>query len=193
MLTQRKSHRQTTTLVRPGQFVRTSVATYLVILVSAVCWCVALLFPPLLLAAGGGWREAGFVLYQPFHSICHQLTGRSFTMFGAPLAVCIRCSAIYFGFLFGTLLYLPLRPHIASMVQKRWPLIFSVFPMIVDVVLDMLGVHASTGATRLITGMLFGVVVPFYIIPAAQEAMHELLTASRFFAHADIKKGSIHA
>ena len=65
--------------------------------------------------------------------------------------------------------------------------------MLVDVALDECGVHAASGATRLITGGLFGVVVPFYIIPAAQEAMYELLAASRFFTPPEAKKGSIHA
>jgi uncharacterized membrane protein len=72
-------------------------------------------------------------------------------------------------------------------------LIVSILPLLADGVLDMLGVHTSTEATRLLTGSFFGVVVPFYIIPAAQEAMQEILAASRFFPPSDVKKGSTHA
>jgi uncharacterized membrane protein len=132
-------------------------------------------------------------LYQPFHTICHQLTERSIHVLGTPLAVCMRCSAIYFGFLFGTILYLPMRSFGVLITERRVLLIVSILPLLADVVLDVLGVHASTGATRLMTGSLFGAVVPFYIIPAAQEATQELLAASRFFSPSGVKKGSIHA
>jgi uncharacterized membrane protein len=172
--------------------VRSSVITYLLILGGTILWCVALVLPPLLLSAGGAWGVAGIALYQPFHTICHQLAERSIYVLGAPLAVCMRCSAIYFGFLFGTILYLPARFFGVSITGGRVLLVVSILPLLADVVLDVLGVHASTGATRLITGSLFGVVVPFYVIPAAQEAMQELLAASRFFIPS-VRKGSIHA
>ena len=170
-----------------------SVIAYLVILGGALLWCAALVLPPLLLSAGGAWGVVGIALYGPFHTICHQLTERSFHILGAPLAVCIRCSAIYFGFLFGTILYLPVRLFGVSITETRGMLFVSILPLLVDGVLDLLGVHASTGAARLMTGSFFGVVVPFYVIPAAQEAMQELLAASRFFIPSDIKKGSTHA
>lgn len=170
-----------------------SVITYLLILGGTVLWCVALVLPPLLLSAGGAWGVVGIALYHPFHTICHQMPERSMYILGAPLAVCLRCSAIYFGFLIGTILYLPVRSFGVSITERRGPLIVSILPLLADVVLDVLGMHASTGATRLITGSLFGVVVPFYVIPAAQEAMQELLAAPRFPKPFDVKKGSIHA
>jgi uncharacterized membrane protein len=172
---------------------KTSVIAYLLILGGAVLWCVALVLPPLFLSAAGAWGAVGILLYHPFHTLCHQLPERSIYILGAPLAVCMRCSAIYFGFLLGTVLYPPMRSFGVLITERRGPLIVSILLLLADVVLDVLGVHASTGATRLMTGSLFGVVVPFYIIPAAQEAMREFLAASRFIAPSDVKKGSIHA
>jgi uncharacterized membrane protein len=190
-----KSDRPLITLNSPTlkHIMKTSVITYSIILGGAILWCGVLVLPPLLLSAGGAWGAVGIALYQSFHTICHQLTERSIYIFGAPLAVCMRCSAIYFGFLFGTILFVPLRLFSVAVSERRVLLIISILPLLADVVLDVLGVHASTGATRLITGLLFGVVVPFYIIPAAQEAAQELLAASRFFTPSDVKKGSIHA
>lgn len=170
-----------------------STITYLVILAGAALWCFALVLPPLLLSAGGGWDVVGVALYQPFHRICHQLADRSFHIFGSPLAVCIRCTAIYAGFLLGTLLYLPARSAGLTLSDRRAVLIVSVIPMLVDVMLDGFGLHASTTATRLFTGSVFGMIVPFYIIPSAQEAVQELLAASRVFSPSDARKGSTDA
>ena len=175
------------------RLLKVSTITYLIILGGAVLWCLALMLPPLLLSAGGGWAAVGAVLYQPFHRICHQLADRSFWICGAPLAVCMRCSAIYFGFLLGTVLYLPASSAGIALSNRRALLICSVVPMVVDVMVDVLGVQASTAATRVMTGLFFGIVVPFYIIPAAQEAVQEYVAASRFFSSSDVKKGTIHA
>ena len=172
---------------------KTSTITYLAILGGAVLWCFALVLPPILLSLGGGWEVVGVALYQPFHRICHQLPDRSFQILGASFAVCIRCTAIYFGFLLGTLLYLPACSAGISLSNKRAILISSVIPMLVDVMLDAFGLHASTAVTRVMTGSVFGIIVPLYVIPAAQEAVQEFVAASRFFSPSDAKKGSIHA
>jgi uncharacterized membrane protein len=135
----------------------------------------------------------GIILYQPFHTICHQLSDRTLHIFGLPLAVCMRCTAIYFGFLLGTLLYLPLRSFGVLIAEKRALLLSLAVPMLIDVALDEMGVHSSTAATRLMTGLFFGVIIPFYVIPAAQEAVQELVAASRHFTPTEVKKGSFHA
>jgi uncharacterized membrane protein len=173
--------------------VKISTVTYLVILAGAILWCAAFVLPPVLVSAEGAWSVVGIALYQPFRTICHQLPERSLHILGAQLAVCMRCSAIYVGFLFGTIFYLPIGKRGQSISDKRALLMASVLLMVLDVVLDEFGIHASTDATRLITGSLFGIVVPFYIIPAAQEAVQELVAASRFLTSSDVKKGSIHA
>src|SRR5262249_10368205 len=49
-------------------------------------------------------------VYAFFSLICHQNPARSWELFGNPLAVCIRCASIYFGF-FGALL-LPFAPNV---------------------------------------------------------------------------------
>jgi uncharacterized membrane protein len=62
----------------------------------AALWCSAILAAPY-------WDVAP--LYMFFSIICHQQPARSWTIAGEPLAVCIRCTAIYFGFFAGLLFH----------------------------------------------------------------------------------------
>ena len=59
-------------------------------------WCVAILAAPL-------WNLAPVYLF--FSIICHQQPARSWIIAGEPLAVCIRCTAVYFGFFAGLLFH----------------------------------------------------------------------------------------
>ena len=158
-----------------------------------VAWCTAIVIPPMLLAAGGVWEVVGLGLYRLFHPICHQLDSRSFHLLGEPFAVCIRCSAIYLGFLAGVLVYPRISTVASQVYTRRAILLWSLLPMVVDVLLDELNVHSSNPTTRLVTGLLFGVIIPLYVIPSAQEAVQEIVSGSRFFSPSVIKKGSLHA
>jgi hypothetical protein len=81
----------------------------------------------------------------------------------------------------------------AQVYARRSILLWSLLPMVVDVVLDETTIHPSTAVTRLVTGLLFGTIIPFYIIPSAQEAVQEIVSSSRFFSSSVAKKGSLHA
>jgi uncharacterized membrane protein len=171
--------------------VRVATITYSVILVGAFLWCGALVLPPLLLASG--WYVSAGALYQFFQPICHQLPDRSFSIAGYPLAVCIRCSAIYFGFLAGSLVF----PLIVSwgerLGQYRIILCAVTLPMVLDVALDISGLHGSTDASRLYTGALFGVILPFFILPVARDAVQELVSPSKTHLPSEATKGTTHA
>jgi uncharacterized membrane protein len=66
-----------------------------VLIAGTAVWCAAILAAPL----------TGIpAFYEFFTIICHQQAGRSWHIFGEPLAVCIRCASIYFGFFAGLLL-----------------------------------------------------------------------------------------
>ncbi len=64
----------------------------------AALWLSAILVAPLVES-----RE----IYAFFALICHQIPGRSWFLGPEPLATCIRCTAIYAGFLIGLALRLP--------------------------------------------------------------------------------------
>ena len=95
-------------------------------------------------------------------------------MFGEQAGVCIRCFAIYFGFL----LSMSLLPFFKRLDKIRIPgakLFFIVLaPMVVDALLNDTGAHLSTTATRVFTGVLLGVVLPWFVVPAFLEAYSQL-------------------
>jgi uncharacterized membrane protein len=146
-------------------------ATYILLLVGAALWCATLVVAPLLVTFPGVPGAAGRLFYSFFHPICHQLSDRSFHLFGEPLAVCSRCASIYFAFLAGTLLY----PAVFDLRRPVFPhrafLLAAVLPMVIDICAGVFGVHEVTNTTRLFTGVVFGLVAPFYIVPAAIEAL----------------------
>ena len=63
--------------------------TYAVLLTASTLWCLSIVAAPVF---GLHW------LYEFYSRICHQIPARSWHLAGEPLAVCIRCSSIYFAF-----------------------------------------------------------------------------------------------
>ena len=152
--------------------------TYLVIAAGAALWCIMILLPALLKAAGGSSGQAGQIVAALFRPLCHQLDERSFHLFGVPLAVCSRCSSIYFGFLAGTLAYPLIRNLQTPVMPGRVFLAALVLPMLVDVGSGMIGLYEVSNATRAVTGGWFGILAPFLLIPGATEAVDQLLGTS---------------
>ncbi len=185
---------------------------YFILLSLVAVWCGLIIAAPLI---NGVSESAGSLVYQFFSRICHQLDERSFHLAGGKFAVCIRCSAIYFAFFAGIVLYpfvnitlrrrrgatapsqknllignLPVPTKnvgtpllqqggekssslLRPLPSRRW-LLLALLPMLVDVFLGFTGIHASTDITRLVTGSLFGVVLPWYILPVLFESLESL-------------------
>jgi uncharacterized membrane protein len=149
-----------------------SIRLYSFLIVLVGLWCIGILAAPLLKHAG--WVQNADILYSFFARVCHQDYARSFHVYGEKIGVCIRCSSIYFGFFLG-LITLPL---LLVLKRRKSPAIgfflFAVLPMIVDVFLNVTGIHPSTSMTRMITGALFGVSMPWFIVPMFIEACLQL-------------------
>jgi uncharacterized membrane protein len=149
--------------------------TYAVILSGTAAWCALIVLAPAA-TASAGFVPFGGVLYAFFSPLCHQIDTRSFHLFGEPLAVCGRCSAIYFGFLSGTIAY----PFARNLLRGARPgmsfLTVAAAPMILDVMLEVTGLHESSNALHAVTGAWFGVLIPFLIIPGAVEGISQLLS-----------------
>ena len=150
--------------------------TYLSVLILAVLWCAAIGAAPLFVSWSGAWLPAGEFLYRFFHPICHQLGEKSPHLFGGPLAVCTRCSAIYIGFLCGVLVF-PIA-HRRIRWSSRTILGVALLPMVVDVTCGILGLHEATGLTRMITGGFFGALVPLVVLPVLMDAVLEIVSPS---------------
>lgn len=147
---------------------------YLVFLILVVVWCSLILAAPLLQSFSETTQPVASVVYRFFSRICHQLDERSFLLAGEKWAVCIRCSAIYFAFLIGLCCY----PFFKRFDNRAIPslswLVAATVPMLIDVGFSVMGIHESTSATRLITGAVFGVVLPLFILPLLVDAITKL-------------------
>jgi uncharacterized membrane protein len=152
--------------------------TYLVIAIGAALWCALIVLPPVIAASSDSLAGTAALLARFFRPVCHQLDDRALTLFGKPLAVCARCSAIYGAFLLGTLLYPLFRSVEKPVMPPRWLLIVALAPMLADVLPGMVGIHDVSTVTRVITGTIFGAVLPFVVLPAAIEGVGQLFTRS---------------
>jgi uncharacterized membrane protein len=103
---------------------------------------------------------------------CHQLPERSFFLFGHKLAVCSRCTGIYFGALISTLVYpLPLKVDNIK-TPGKWLLICSLIPLGLDGGIQMITSYESNNLLRFVTGVIFGSVLPLYLLPVYNEIVY---------------------
>jgi len=147
--------------------------TYTIVALGAGLWCALILAAPLL-ATSRALAPVADLIYAFFRPLCHQLMSRSFLVAGHPLAVCVRCSSVYFGFLVGTLAFPLLRKLPLLRAEGLVLLGCACAPMALDVALSCAGLYETTNAMRAATGAWFGLIMPFVFIPAAVEGIHQL-------------------
>jgi len=150
---------------------------YSVLVFLTALWCFGILLAPALHASH---PAAASIVYSAYSPVCHQVDGRCFHLFEAKWGVCIRCSAIYFSFFLSLLSY-PMFHRLSSPSWPgRWWIALAMAPMTIDVLLNLAGIHHSSALTRMITGVLFGSVLPLYIVPPLLEGVTQL--RSQFLA-----------
>jgi uncharacterized membrane protein len=81
---------------------------------------------------------------------CQRDPARTLRLLGVPLAVCARCSGIYFGLGAGALVR---RPKLTPRALRLWVMAGAAF-MLLDVALEARGLHAPWAALRVLTGVL---------------------------------------
>ena len=121
-------------------------------------WCVAILFAPYLKSIND---PINIFIYFAFSKICHQLPERSFYFCNEKLAVCQRCTAIYFSFFAGILLY-----PIIKKINEKWLHSFFYISIII-IVIDFLFGYINmlqNKVTILISGTLFGILSSYLIV-----------------------------
>lgn len=111
---------------------------------------VFMIFLPVI-SAKFGYFWLGDFAYLAFKPFCHQLPERSFDLLGRELGVCARCLGIYLGIFFGLSFFL---------LSKRSPtrlILFPIFFMISDGLLNGLGIIDSGNIIRMVLGLGFGI------------------------------------
>lgn len=126
-----------------------------------ILWLGAIIWAPYLRSHSSPWQ--GFV-YAVFSPVCHQIESRSFFLFGQPLAVCSRCLGIYIGCLAGIGLYPLLRGFGRIQLPRTDVFISLSFPIVIDTVGNFAGLWNTVNLARFATGLLWGVILPFYFI-----------------------------
>jgi uncharacterized membrane protein len=130
------------------------------------------------LAAASGHNGIAGAIYYAFSPLCHQRPDRSYFIAGHKLAVCSRCTGIYFGFVL-TLLAYPLARSLRTTTTpaRKW-LFLAALPLAIDFSLTFVGVWENTHTSRLLTGLLLGSVAVFYVMPGiADLSLRALRTA----------------
>jgi uncharacterized membrane protein len=101
-------------------------------------------------------------------AICHQLEERSLQVSGEALVVCARDTGIYIG-IFSTLLYLHFSKRKQNVTIPSIKISFLLLLFLVPLMIDGLGSYThlfdSNNPRRLITGIAFGFVLPYFIYP----------------------------
>jgi uncharacterized membrane protein len=105
-------------------------------------------------------------LYNFFSYLCHQIPSRSFHIENHAFAVCSRCFGVYFGLLFGFVIYPFLRPIEKSELLPRFWLFLAMIPMGVDWSLGVFDIWENTHFSRFVTGLVLGAACAIFIIPA---------------------------
>lgn len=152
--------------------------TYLSILAGATSWCAAIVIAPVLVTHAGLSATLGAMIFEFFRPVCHQIGARSLHLYGEPLAVCARCSAIYIAFLAGTITYPFIHPLDRPAYPPRSVLLAALVPMLFDVACGIIGLYDNNNLTRVVSGAIFGFVAAWFIIPGAIEAAGQIFSPS---------------
>ena len=148
-------------------FRRQARKVWFISLLAVFAWVFLILLAPL--AKANGYTNISAPLYTFFGLICHQIDARSFHVEDHPFAVCARCFGVYFGLLFGFVIYPLIRKIDEIEPLPRFWLFLAMIPIAVDWSLGIFGIWENTHLSRFITGLILGAACAIFIIPALVE------------------------
>jgi uncharacterized membrane protein len=108
-------------------------------------------------------------LYLLLSPACHQDPARSFFLAGYPLAVCHRCSGIYFGLLVSAVFAPRVPSALVSCSQRRIRVALGTLPLLIDALLPLTGIWTNTPWSRFVTGFAFGATLSSLLVPGVSE------------------------
>ncbi|MCX6778270.1 MAG: DUF2085 domain-containing protein [Candidatus Micrarchaeota archaeon] len=123
----------------------------------------------------------GKTLFHLFSPTCHQLPSRSLFIFERQMPVCSRCFSFYAGMFIGALAFPFVRKGKPESTELP-PLIFlilAMIPMGLDGGLQLIGLWESTNELRILTGLILGPVVSFFLIPLINDLAFRLFPSLR--------------
>jgi uncharacterized membrane protein len=133
----------------------------------ATIWVFLILLAPF--SEANNQKGVSKSLYNFFGFLCHQDPARSFHLANETFAVCSRCFGVYFGLLFGFVLYPFLRPFEETNQLPRFWLFLALIPMAIDWSLGFFEIWENTHFSRFLTGLIVGTACAVFIMPALVE------------------------
>ncbi len=130
-------------------------------------WVLLILLAPF--AEANNFSGVSNPVYSFFSYLCHQMPERSFHLDGHSFAVCSRCFGVYFGLLFGFIVYPFFRNIYETEPFSRIWLFLALVPIGIDWSLTVFGLWENTHWSRFLTGMILGAACAVFIVPALVE------------------------
>ena len=129
-----------------------AIATAILSLSVACTWAIAH-------GASMRWRVA-------FRLFCHGIPERCLDLWGVPMPICARCTAIYGGLALSLLAFwlLPRMTELAA----RMTLLVAVLPLAVDGLTQLVRLRESTNVLRSATGLLAGIAFGVWALTAVE-------------------------
>jgi len=106
-----------------------------------------------------------------FRLFCHGNPARCLYLWGVPMPICARCTAIYAGALL-SLLAFPLLPRVNEVVA-RWSMYVLATPMAIDGLTQLTTLRESTNSLRIATGSIAGAAFVFWALTAVETQRSE--------------------
>jgi len=147
------------------------ILTYVLTAIGIGAWLAAIFWAPYLRSHS---RPGARLVYSVFSPVCHQLSSRSFHIFGQPLAVCARCLGIYAGFFIGVSLYPFLRGFDEASLPRTSIFMLISFPIVTDTLGNLIGLWETSNAARFGIGLLWGSLLPFYFITGLADLLQNI-------------------
>ncbi|MCD6532096.1 DUF2085 domain-containing protein [bacterium] len=104
-------------------------------------------------------------LYLLFRPTCHQRPERSFFLWGHKMAACARCTGTYISLLLWGVVFGIILRFRKIKALPLWGFAFLLLPTAIDGGTQLIGLRKSTNILRLITGILSGLAVVWFVYP----------------------------
>lgn len=101
-----------------------------------------------------------------FRLVCHGIPSRCLLLFGVPMPICARCTAIYLGLIAGTVVF-RLVPQMTEMAARAMA-IAAALPMALDGGTQLVRLRESTNELRVVTGLVAGIALALWLLTAAR-------------------------
>jgi uncharacterized membrane protein len=108
-----------------------------------------------------------------FRFMCHGIERRCLVLWGVPMPICARCTAIWGGISIGMLLFALLARFIRIRERvARFILIAATLPLAIDGFTQLFGLRESVNSLRVATGALCGIALGLWALAAIDEPPH---------------------